>query len=198
MIPCWGLLSGLARLGLRTLLHRRRGRGECLLPALAVGSAEAVADLFRRTRREPRFGWEVTAACTSAGSGRIDGVPVVGDLDTVGLIARQGGYRVVAVGPARGWGPGRLQRLAWQLEDSAAELAVDPDLLEIAGPRLHISPVDGLPMLRLSQPRFTGAAWLLKRACDVVAAIALLLLTAPVLLGIALAVRRDGGPALYR
>ena len=66
--------------------------------------------------------------------------------------AHENGHQVVAVCQAPGWGPARLHRLAWQLEDTDAELAVDPGLMEIAGPRMHITPVDGFPLLRLSRP----------------------------------------------
>ena len=38
----------------------------------------------------------------------------------------------------------------------SAELVVDPGLMEMAGPRLHVDPVDGLPLLRLTHPTFTG------------------------------------------
>ncbi len=124
-------------------------------------------------------------------------MPVVGDLDAVSSVVRADGYRIVAVAPAPGWGPARLHRLAWELEGTRTELAVDPGLMEIAGPRLHITPVDGLPLLRLSKPRFTGATRLLKNVFDRSAAALLLVLVAPLLAGIAVAVRLDGGPALY-
>ena len=123
---------------------------------------------------------------------------MLGDLDSVPHIAAQGAHRVVAVAPAPGWGPGRLRQLAWTLEGTGVELAVDPGLMEIAGPRLHISPVDGLPLLRLSQPTFTGGKWLLKQTIDRVGAAVLLLVLAPVFLAIAVGVRRDGGPAFFR
>ena len=87
---------------------------------------------------------------------------------------------------------------AWQLEGSPVELAVDPGLMEIAGPRLHITPVDGLPLLRLTQPRFSGTGWLVKSAVDRVCAALLLLVVAPLFLALAAAVRADGGPAFYR
>jgi len=202
-VPLFGALCLLARYGLRKLLHRERVHGNCLVPVLAVGSEQAVADLVRRTRRDPHFGWRVTGACLPAGSASgtgstIAGVPVLGDLDAVSRAARVGDHRIVAVAPAPGWGPGRLQRLAWQLEGSPVDLAVDPGLMEIAGPRLHITPVDGLPMLRLSQPRFTGGARLLKDAVDRAGAAVLLLLTLPILALVAVAVRLDGGPVFDR
>ena len=127
----------------------------------------------------------------------VEGVPVVGDLSSVPGAVREAGYRVVAVAPSPGWGPRRLHELAWQLEGTNTELAVNPGLMEIAGPRLHITPVDGLPLVRLTQPRFTGGRRVLKNAVDRVGAAFALLAISPLLLAIALAVRSDGGPAFY-
>ena len=199
VMPAAWALCILGRYGLRKILHRERRRGRCQLAVLAVGSPETVTDLVRRTRRDPFFGWTVVAACTSTGvDGTIEGVPVVGDLDAVARVVHDGGFRVVAVSPSKGWGPGRLHRLAWELENTSVELAVDPGLMEIAGPRLHITPVDGLPLLRLTEPSFSGIGWLVKAGLDRLGAAILLVLLAPLFLVIALAVRADGGPAFYR
>ena len=198
IIPAAWAFCLVTRYGLRKFLHRERGRGRCQLDVLAVGSAEHITDLVRRTRRDPFFGWTIAAACTSTGTeGVIEGVPVVGDLDDVARAVHDGGYHVVAVSPAPGWGSGRLQQLAWDLETTPVELAVDPGLMEIAGPRLHITPGDGLPLLRLTEPRFSGTGWLAKSAVDRICAAVLLLVFSPVFAALALAVRLDGGPAFY-
>jgi exopolysaccharide biosynthesis polyprenyl glycosylphosphotransferase len=202
-VPLVGLACGLGRYALRKALHRHRRAGRFLLPVLAVGSATDVADLVARTLRDPHFGWVVTGACTTSGTGLggaalIAGVPVVGDLDVVGRLACNGDYRVVAVAASPGWGPKRLQQLSWDLEKSPVELAVHPGLMEIAGPRLHIAPVDGMPLLRLTEPRFTGFARLLKDVVDRLAAAILIVVFAPILFALAAAVRLEGGPALYR
>ncbi|MDN5857115.1 MAG: sugar transferase, partial [Pseudonocardia sp.] len=170
--------------------------------ALAVGGYEEVTDLVDRTSRDPHFGWVVAGACTPNGLGpdgsaSIHGVSVVGDLDDVATLAGSGFYRVIAVAPTPGWGSARLHRLSWALENTAVELAVHPGLMEIAGPRLHIAPVDGMPLLRLTEPRFTGFPRLLKNVVDRAAAVLLVILLCPFLLVIALAIRLDGGPVLY-
>jgi exopolysaccharide biosynthesis polyprenyl glycosylphosphotransferase len=126
------------------------------------------------------------------------GVPVVGDLDAVAELVRTGGYGVVAIGRAPGWTPRRLHQLAWDLEGLGADLVVDPGLMEVAGPRLHMAPVDGLPLLRLTQPSLTGLPRVVKAVIDRIGAAVVLVLVAPLLLGIAMAVRSDGGPALFR
>lgn len=203
VVPVAFVLAAAARLGLRKALHRHRRYGECLHEVLAVGPEDAVATLIERTRRAPHDGWVVTGACTPSGTGSngshtILDVPVSGDLDSVAKIAYNGRYRVVSVAHAPGWSFQRLQHLAWDLEGTGIELVIDPGLMEIAGPRLHVAAVDGQPLLRLTEPEFTGGPRVIKSVCDRVGAGLLLLLIAPVMVAAAIAVRSDGGPIFDR
>jgi exopolysaccharide biosynthesis polyprenyl glycosylphosphotransferase len=201
IVPIVGALLLVARFALRKGLHRRRSAGRCMLDVLVIGDHGSIEDLAVRTDRDPHFGWRVAGACTPDGRGHdghdsIRNVPVVGDLDAAASAARA--FDLVAVARAPGWGPARLQRLAWQLEGTDTELAVDPGLMEIAGPRMHISPVDGLPLLRLSKPRFTGTSRLLKSTLDRGIAAVLLVLGFPVFLAVAIAIKiEDSGPVLF-
>jgi exopolysaccharide biosynthesis polyprenyl glycosylphosphotransferase len=203
-MPLAGLLAVGGRLVLRWNLHRLRSAGRCALPVLALGTPESAADLIDRTRRDHRRGWTVVGVCTPSGSAddgtyEIDGVPVLGDLESVPLIASAGQYRIVAVCPTPGLTAKRLHRLAWGLEGAVAEMVVDPGLMEVAGPRLHVEPVDGLPLLRLTRPTFTGVSWLAKHLVDRFGAALLLVLLSPLLLTLALAIKLDdGGPVLFR
>ena len=165
---------------------------------LAVGSPDAVADLVARTRQDRHHGWTVTAACTPSGTGVILGVPVVGDLDAVAGLARRGQFRIVSVCPAAGWTSARLHKLAWDIDETGAELVVDPRLVEVAGPRLRSAPVDGLPLLRTTRPALGEVGGLVKAVVDRLFAAVLLLVLAPLLVGIALAVRSGGAGVLNR
>lgn len=203
VVPIAFILAAIARLVMRKVLHRRRRNGACIHDVLAVGTEEAVANLILRTRRAAHNGWTVTGACTPSGpdtdiSGCVLDVPVVGDLDSVARVVGTGRYRVVSVAHAPGWTPRRLHHLAWDLEGTGVELMVDPGLMEIAGPRLHVAAVDGLPLLRLTEPAFTGLPRMVKALTDRLGASLLLVLIAPVMIALAIAVRIDGGPALYR
>lgn len=203
VIPAIGVALAAARYLLRRGLHARRRRGECMHEVLAVGTPQSIAELIVRTRDERHFGWAVTGACTANGRGfgdddTIAGVPVVGDLEALPRVVGRDRYRVVAVTPAPDWSSQRLHRLAWDLEDTAADIVVDPGLLEVAGPRLHVKPVDGLPLLRLTEPTFSGVTRVVKGGFDRLSAILLVLLLLPVLLVAAVAVKLDGGPVLFR
>jgi exopolysaccharide biosynthesis polyprenyl glycosylphosphotransferase len=201
-IPVAGLLAVAGRYLLRQRLHGLRRDGRCLHPVLVVGDEDAVVDLVRRTVKDPYHGWQITGVCTPSGTGpaeaaQIEGVPVVGDLEAVNLTARSGGYRVVAVAPATGWSNRRLHQLSWDLEGSGVELVVQPGLMEFAGPRLHVAPVDGLPLLKLTEPVFTGVPKIVKGCIDRAGAAALVLLLAPVLLAIAVMIKLDGGGPVF-
>ncbi|MGW2566125.1 sugar transferase [Streptomyces sp. NPDC001537] len=202
-IPAIALVTMTERYVLRLWLHKQRKEGRCLRPVLAAGSPATVRDLISRTRKFPHIGWRVEAVCTPDGRGRegdqLDGVPVVGRLTDVAKHVHHDGYRVVAVTPDPHWTPDRLQRLAWNLEGSEAEMVVAPVLMEVAGPRLHVDAVLGIPLLRVSLPAFTGGRRAIKAVVDRVGAAVLLLLFAPLMVFVALLVLADSrGGAFYR
>jgi exopolysaccharide biosynthesis polyprenyl glycosylphosphotransferase len=202
-IPATALVMLPERYLLRRWLHRQRQEGRCLLPVLAAGSVATMGDLIARTRRSPHLGWRVDAVCTVDGRGpdgdHLDGVPIVGRLADVADHVRRGGYRVVAVTPDPHWSPDRLQRLAWHLEGSDAEMVVAPVLMEVAGPRLHVSGVLGIPLLRVSLPTFTGVRRAVKEVVDRVGAALLLALFTPLMAVVAVLVTVESrGGALYR
>ncbi|MEU0385586.1 sugar transferase [Streptomyces chartreusis] len=202
-IPAIALVTMTARYLLRLWLHKQRKEGRCLRPVLAAGSPDTVRDLITRTRKFPHIGWRVEAVCTTDGRGldgdELDGVPVVGQLADVAKHVRHDGYRVVAVTPDPHWSPDRLQRLAWNLEGSDTEMVVAPVLMEVAGPRLHVDAVLGIPLLRVSMPAFTGGRRVVKGVVDRVGATFLLMLFAPLMVCVALLVMVDSrGGAFYR
>ncbi|MEW2399936.1 sugar transferase [Streptomyces sp. NPDC046862] len=202
-IPAIALVTMTARYLLRLRLHKQRKEGRCLRPVLAAGSTATVHDLITRTRKFPHLGWRVDAVCTTEGPGvdgdLLDGVPIVGQLTDVAKHVHGDGYRVVAVTPDPHWSPDRLQRLAWNLEGTDAEMVVAPVLMEVAGPRLHVDAVLGIPLLRVSMPTFTGSRRAVKAVVDRIGATILLLLFAPLMVFVALLVMADSrGGAFYR
>ncbi|MFJ3880115.1 sugar transferase [Streptomyces sp. NPDC090077] len=204
-IPAIAIVTMTTRYILRLWLHKQRNEGQCLRPVLAAGSPDTLHDLITRTRKFPHLGWRVDAVCTTDGLGldgdgdQLDGVPVVGRLADVANHVRRDGYRVVAVTPDPHWSPDRLQRLAWNLEGSDAEMVVAPVLMEVAGPRLHVDAVLGIPLLRVSMPIFTGGRRAVKEVVDRVGAAVLLMLFAPLMAFVALLVLADSrGGAVYR
>jgi exopolysaccharide biosynthesis polyprenyl glycosylphosphotransferase len=202
-VPAVTVATLLSRFVARRWLQRAQHNGRCVKRVVVVGRDGAVADLVRRLQVDRYGGMEIVAACVPT-PGTVTqlestGVPIEGDLDDVIDVVRRLEADAVAVTSASETAAVYLRKLSWQLEGSGIELLVSPGLVEIAGPRLHVRPFVGLPLLSIEEPTFSGWKRVLKGALDRAGAALAILLIAPVLVTIALAVRLSGhGPVLYR
>ena len=199
-LPATSLLNLVIRHRLRQHLHLQWGRGECMSKVLAVGHASAVADLIAALRRETYHGLDVVGACVAGQSGldAITEIPVLGGLDSVAEAVQYLGADTVAVLACPEMDGIRLRELAWELEETGTGLCVAPALMDVAGPRTSIRPVAGLPLLYMDHPELDGGKQVIKAVFNrVVAGVALLLL-APLLGIVALAIRlNDRGPVIF-
>jgi exopolysaccharide biosynthesis polyprenyl glycosylphosphotransferase len=92
-----------------------------------------------------------------------------------------------------------LRILGWALEKTNIDLVVAPAVTEIAGPRLKVSNVEGLPLLHLEQPSFSGFARFIKRMLDVSLTILGLILISPILIIISILIKTfDSGSIFYK
>lgn len=90
-------------------------------------------------------------------------------------------------------------RLVSALRDHDVQIDIVPRLYEAVGPKTVVHWIEGLPLLGLTPARIPRSSRLLKRGLDVVGASLLLALTAPLMLVIAVLIRRDSpGPVFFR
>jgi exopolysaccharide biosynthesis polyprenyl glycosylphosphotransferase len=201
-VPALAAVTVVGRYVARCRLRNLRARGECTKRVIVVGRGGAALELLGRLRREQYAGLNVVALCVTpddrARVSRIAGLPV-GGLDDVMSLAADLGADTIAVTSASETAAQYLRQLSWQLEGSGIELLVAPGLIEVAGPRLHIRPFEGLPLLSVEQPRFEGWRRVVKGGVDRGLAALAILAIAPILVAIGLAVRLSSpGPVLYR
>jgi exopolysaccharide biosynthesis polyprenyl glycosylphosphotransferase len=91
-----------------------------------------------------------------------------------------------------------LRKLGWALEETSIDLIVAPAVTEIAGPRLKVSNVEGLPLLHLEQPVFSGVSRVTKRLLDLVLSVIGLIVISPFLFIVALMIKfYDRGSIFY-
>ncbi|MGD7707107.1 sugar transferase [Microlunatus sp. Y2014] len=195
-------LSLFVRHQTRKSLHRRQAAGEQTRRTLLVGCADTVAQLAATLDREPHLGMSVVGVCVPHGEvaeARQRGLTVVGDISHIRAALDEFECDAVAVSGSAQPRPAFLRELAWSLEGTGVELFVHPGLVEVAGPRMHIRPHVGLPLLQVEQPHFRGWRRLVKRGTDVLLTGFGLLLIAPLLAVIAVVIKLgDGGPVLFR
>jgi exopolysaccharide biosynthesis polyprenyl glycosylphosphotransferase len=191
------------RVAARQVLHfarRRTGHGAHRM--ILVGTLPEALEVYTAVTRSPAAGLIPVAIHLTDGFAAARGietpVPVYAARDVLALVREVGADTIAVCGSASAE-PGELRRLAWQLEGTGVDLVVAPQLTDIAGPRVHIRPIEGLPLLHVEEPTLSGPGWLAKNLLDRVAAGLGLLVLSPFLLLIALGIRlSDSGPVFFR
>lgn len=184
----------------RWWLHRRRAKGHCSFRVLAVGDQGHVKHLVQSVARERYAGFNVVAAClASTEIESITGVPVVGGINDAKWVAERLDIDVIAVTASAGVSSDALRRLAWDLEGTGIDLVVAPSLTDVAGPRISVRPVAGLPLLHVDEPDLGLAHRTVKYVFDRSIAACVLLALSPLLLTVAVGIKLSSpGPALFR
>lgn len=199
-----GLLLG--RRILRSALVQERQLGAGLRRVLLVGGLDSVAHLSQQLGRHPEAGYlpvgaHLTGVNDSPDRTRQIGIPVIGsgqDLESIlGAVATSGADMVAVSGAVMG--PGTLRQLGWELSARDIGMTVAPALTDVAGPRIHMQPVAGLPLIHVTTPSLEGVKGWAKRGFDVASALALLLLLSVPMLVVAAWIKLDSpGPVIFR
>lgn len=193
-----GLLAG--RWVWRLLLREYRRAGTHLQRIVLAGPGDAVLELADRFADGPGLGFEVVGVCVPESDREVvRGVPFVHDPDGIAALVHSVGADTVAVTAHDFVGRERVRRLAWQLEGTGVQLTLAPSLTDVAGPRLHVKPVEGLALMVVEEPRFRGPKHLAKIALDWCIALAALVVASPILVITAVLIKKhDGGPVFFR
>jgi exopolysaccharide biosynthesis polyprenyl glycosylphosphotransferase len=191
-----------ARLVARFVVYLIRRAGGASQQLLLVGTLPEAMEVYTAISRNPNAGLvPIGIYLTEGRSGKRGAeapVPLHAGREMTEVV-REIGADTIAVCGNLPDEQGGLRRLAWQLEGTGIDLVVAPQLTDIAGPRVHIRPVEGLPLLHVEEPTIAGIGWVTKNVLDrVLAAIGLLILS-PMFAAIAAAIKlSDPGPVFFR
>ena len=197
------ILILLTRYLARQVLHVvRRRSGTAAHRMVLVGTLPESLEVYTAVTRNPAAGLIPVAIHITDGYAAARGietpVPVYAGRDVLALVREVGADMIAICGSANSE-PGELRRLAWQLEGSGVDLVVAPQLTDIAGPRVHIRPIEGLPLLHVEEPTLSGPALLAKNLLDRVAAGLGLIVLSPLFAAVAIGIKvSDRGPVFFR
>jgi exopolysaccharide biosynthesis polyprenyl glycosylphosphotransferase len=201
-LPTGLTLLLLDRLAWRRVLQWMRRGGRCLTGAIIVGPRRDVAKVVAQLRRNLRAGYRPIAVTITDGDTQgddgLDELPRV-PMKHLVTVSKRTRTRAVMIAGELPRGQNQIRDLGWDLENSKVGLILLSRLTDVSGPRIHLRPIEGLPMVDVDLPQYTGFNHTVKRVIDVVLSAAALIVLAPVVLAISVAVRWDGtGPALFR
>ncbi|MCP2031565.1 exopolysaccharide biosynthesis polyprenyl glycosylphosphotransferase [Okibacterium sp. HSC-33S16] len=186
----------------RRWLVSQRTLDHYLCRALVVGELDDVGYVIRQIQQKSGAAYNVVGAVVSNTDAHTvttgqKPVPVLGMTNVAQVARNVGADTVIIAGQPKG-GANFIRNLGWQLEGTATDLVLASQLTDVAGPRIHFRPVEGLPLIHVEIPQFEGGKHVLKRAFDVVASAAGIIVLTPVFLAVALFIRLDdGGPVFF-
>ncbi|MEI6501825.1 MAG: hypothetical protein WCP21_12460, partial [Armatimonadota bacterium] len=169
--------------------------------AFIVGTGDLARIVLSRLREHP-FGFEAvgfvavgegaSARRAAASLGHLEALPIVGALaDLSGLIVEHAVDEVLVADPAVH--AGQLMEAIRESERRGVEFLIIAGPLQVLTAYTELSGPADLPVLELRRPSFGPEQRFVKRVVDVTLSLSLLLLTAPLLAGIALTIRRQPG-----
>jgi exopolysaccharide biosynthesis polyprenyl glycosylphosphotransferase len=127
-----------------------------------------------------------------------NGLPVLGTLDDVHRVVREYGVDELVIAlPQRAYE--RLNKLLADLQTVRVNIRVVPDYFSLAVFRATVDDFGGMPLINLREPVLNPYQRLMKRTLDVLLGSIALILAAPVMTIIAIAIKIDSpGPALFK
>jgi len=198
LVTFWMTLS---HWSVRRLLVLARGQGWNLQKVLIVGAGELGQAVAEKLDLHPEIGFAVVGYLTHdpVKVGRsLQGHEVLGQYSDVSRVIRDYdvGQLFVAL-PLKAHD--RLEQVLEYLGEETVDVKVVPDLLRYMNIHSGVEELDGLPIVNLAESPLYGWNVVIKRISDIVLSGLAIVITAPVMLVIALLVKLESrGPVFYR
>ena len=165
-----------------------------------VGDSASIPLLARKLQDHREYHVELAGVVSGAEVIASDGPLLLcrpGELDLAAVAARHRIDRVILAGPAAI--PGVLADVVRRAHRLGLKVDYLPHPLDVVGARVEVDDIEGVTVFGLYPPVLCRSSRCLKRAMDVVGALALLVVTAPLMVLVAGAVKLDSrGPVLFR
>ncbi|MFF5793523.1 sugar transferase [Paeniglutamicibacter sp. NPDC012692] len=113
------------------------------------------------------------------------------------VVASTGADAVIVAGSLRE-GSEAVKNLGWRLEESRTQIILVSSLTNVAGPRIRMRPVEGLPLMHVDLPNFDGGHHVVKRMMDIILSAVALIVLLPAFAVLAIIVKKDSrGPVFF-
>ncbi len=186
---------GIARMTIAKILRDARSDGVLADPTLIVGRGVVAERIMKRLQERPEYGLRPIGFLDA---GDWTQTPVLGSPHDLASVVRRTGARKVIVAFS-GERDQEFVDVVRQCHELGLEISVVPRLYESVNGHATIDYVGGLPLLRLAPNEIAGGRLAVKQIFDRSVALLILTALAPLMLGIALAVRLGSrGPVLFR
>ena len=191
------VLLVLERTVARRIFTRLRRAGQICRPILIVGTDADAIGLLHAAQRSPHLGYRVVGFVGPDEIGQRGGVGVLGGIDETVQVLEATGATGVLISLSSVESE-RVNRLTRDLTDAGYHVALSSGLRDIDTVRFRAQDLDGRTLIYVEQIQRGGWHAVAKRVFDIVVALTALVVTAPITLVAAIAVKRSSpGPVIF-
>lgn len=218
-ICVWGV-EMVVRFIARRFLTIRRRKGEYSYPTVIVGSPEGIGQILKFLNQRRQLNYKPVRVCpirVNPQTGLIEADPdrnllkaevqeswgdfiqpiTYGD-DLAARIAQTGAQTVMVTDVLDRFSD-NLSTFAVQMEAFNLEIALITSALDIAEHATQMRNIQGMSIMTISLPQYTPASRIKKRVFDLVVSSIAIIVSSPIMLAVALAIKiEDGGPVFYK
>jgi exopolysaccharide biosynthesis polyprenyl glycosylphosphotransferase len=184
------------RVGVRRAAHRVLGAE----PTLLIGGGDMADLLVGKLEAHPECRLEVIGLLTTAyePNSRVRQLRVLGHAHDLAAVAALHRATRVILSPA-GLEDIELKEILRRCRELSLKLSLLPQLSDVLGPAIEIDDVEGVTVLGVNPPWLPRSSRALKRGLDIALATIMLVLLAPLMILVAIAVKLDSpGPCLFK
>jgi putative colanic acid biosysnthesis UDP-glucose lipid carrier transferase len=186
---------------LSPLIAPRLFKYQSVTSAIVIGVNDVSNRIIRTLNDDPLASTKIQAIFDDRSADRLTApldVPVVGNLKDIGAYVRTNYVGVIYICLPMASQP-RILKLLDDLRDTTASIYFVPDVFVFDLMQARIDSVGGIPVLAVCESPFHGTIGLLKRWSDVAIAFAAIVLTSPLLIAVAIAVKGTSvGPIIFK
>jgi exopolysaccharide biosynthesis polyprenyl glycosylphosphotransferase len=197
---CMLVLMLAQRYGFFKFNNYLRRKGFVETTALIYGAGVVGRKLMEKFKQSPKLGYHVAGFIDDNGAlaGKsVMGAPVLGDFTGLKETIRATGASKLFI--ALPQVPSKVVvDILNVCRETGCEFQIVPSLYDIVIQRVKITEVEGIPLIGMTEPKYSFKTQVAKRIFDVVASVLLLIALSPVMLALALAVKLSSkGPIFF-
>jgi exopolysaccharide biosynthesis polyprenyl glycosylphosphotransferase len=168
---------------------------------IIVGSGEVARSLDSKIRQHPEYRLNVVGFVDSGGETSVNGseeLELIGATDDLPeLVRAHSAHRVVIAFSADS--DEQTLEVIRELQDCNIQIDIVPRLFEVLGTNAQLHTIEGVPLVGLPTPSLSHSSRVLKRALDLVGALAGLIVLAPLFAITAICIKLNSrGPVFFR
>jgi exopolysaccharide biosynthesis polyprenyl glycosylphosphotransferase len=186
------------RLGIRVLFWKLKHKRREAIRVIIIGATEAGRDCAQRLKELDWMGLELVGFLDNKISSLVGGFPILGSFNhALAVIKEYHIHEVIFALPIHEHS--KLLRLLNSIRDTHVNIRLVPDLVDLVFLQSKFENFRGMPLLTLKEPVLDPWQRLVKRLLDFAIAGLLLLIAAPLMALIGVAIRLDSkGPIFFK